>query len=53
MKKIFLTLILVIFVIPIGISQDLPSYVPTDGLIAITHSMEMQMMSVEMDIMEI
>jgi hypothetical protein len=34
MKKIFLTLILVLFVIPFGISQDLPSYVPTDGLVA-------------------
>ena len=34
MKKIFLTLTLVLFIIPIGISQDLPSYVPTDGLVA-------------------
>ena len=34
MKKIFLTLILVLFVIPFGISQDLPSYVPTNGLVA-------------------
>ena len=34
MKKLFLTLILVLFVIPIGISQDLPSYIPTDGLVA-------------------
>ena len=34
MKKIFLTLNLVLFIIPIGISQDLPSYVPTDGLVA-------------------
>ena len=34
MKKIFLTLILVLFVIPLGISQDLPSYVPTNGLVA-------------------
>ena len=34
MKQLFLTLTLVLFVIPLGISQDLPSYVPTDGLIA-------------------
>jgi len=34
MKKLFLTLTLVIFVIPFGMSQDLPAYVPTDGLIA-------------------
>ena len=34
MKRIFLSLTLVIFVIPFGMSQDLPSYVPTDGLIA-------------------
>ena len=34
MKKIFLTITLVLFIIPIGISQDLPSYVPTDGLVA-------------------
>ncbi len=34
MKRIFLTLTLVLFVIPLGISQDLPSYVPTDGLVA-------------------
>ncbi len=34
MKKIFLTLTLVLFVIPFGMSQDLPSYVPTDGLLA-------------------
>ena len=34
MKKLFLTLTLVLFVIPFGISQDLPSYVPTDGLVA-------------------
>ena len=34
MKKIFLTLTLVLFVIPFGISQELPSYVPTDGLVA-------------------
>ena len=33
MKKLFLTLTLVLFVIPFGISQDLPSYVPTDGLV--------------------
>ena len=34
MKRIFLNLTLVLFVIPFGISQDLPSYVPTDGLVA-------------------
>ena len=34
MKKIFLTLTLALFVIPLGISQDLPSYVPTNGLVA-------------------
>ena len=34
MKRLFLTLTLVLFMIPIGISQDLPSYVPTDGLVA-------------------
>ena len=34
MKKIFLTLTLVLLIIPIGISQDLPSYVPTGGLAA-------------------
>ena len=34
MKKIFLTLTLALFVIPFGMSQDLPSYVPTDGLVA-------------------
>ena len=34
MKKIFLTLILVLFVIPFGMSQELPSYVPTGGLAA-------------------
>jgi uncharacterized protein (TIGR02145 family) len=34
MKKIFLTLNLVLFVIPFVISQGLPSYVPTDGLVA-------------------
>lgn len=34
MKKIFLTLTLILFVIPFGISQDLPSYVPADGLVA-------------------
>ena len=33
MKRIFFTLTLVLFVIPFGISQDLPSYVPTDGLV--------------------
>jgi uncharacterized protein (TIGR02145 family) len=34
MKKLFLTLSLSILFIPFGISQDLPSYVPTDGLVA-------------------
>ena len=34
MKRILLTLTLVLFVIPFGISQDLPSYVPADGLVA-------------------
>ena len=34
MKRIFLTLTLALFVIPFGMSQDLPSYVPTDGLVA-------------------
>ena len=34
MKRIFLTLSLSILFIPFGISQDLPSYVPTDGLVA-------------------
>ena len=34
MKKLFLTLILVLFVIPFGMSQELPSYVPTNGLVA-------------------
>ena len=34
MKRLFLTLTLILFVIPLGISQDLPSYVPTDGLVA-------------------
>jgi len=34
MKRLFLTLTLALFVIPFGISQDLPSYVPTDGLVA-------------------
>ena len=34
MKRIFFTLTLVLFVIPFGISQDLPSYVPTDWLVA-------------------
>ena len=33
MKKIFLTLTFGLFIIPIGISQDLPPYVPTEGLI--------------------
>lgn len=34
MKKIFLTLTFTLLFIPFGISQDLPSYVPTDGLVA-------------------
>ena len=34
MKKIFLTITLALFVIPFGMSQDLPSYVPTNGLVA-------------------
>ena len=34
MKRIFLILALSILFIPTGISQDLPSYVPTDGLVA-------------------
>ena len=34
MKRIFLALTLVLFVIPFGVSQDLPSNIPTDGLIA-------------------
>jgi hypothetical protein len=34
MKKLFLTLSLSILFIPFGISQDLPSYVPTNGLVA-------------------
>ena len=32
MKRIFLALTLALFVIPFGISQDLPSYVPSEGL---------------------
>ena len=34
MKRILLTLTVSILFIPIGISQDLPSYVPSDGLVA-------------------
>ena len=34
MKKLFLNIILVLFVIPFGMSQELPSYVPTEGLVA-------------------
>ena len=34
MKKIFLTLTVSILFIPFGMSQELPSYVPTDGLVA-------------------
>ena len=34
MIRKFLNLTLVLFVIPFGMSQDLPSYVPSDGLVA-------------------
>ena len=34
MKKLFLTLTLVLFVIPFVMSQELSPYVPTDGLVA-------------------
>ena len=34
MKKIFLIIALSVLFIPTGISQDLPPYVPTDGLVA-------------------
>ena len=34
MKRMFLILTLSILFIPTGISQDLPTYVPTDGLVA-------------------
>ena len=34
MKRIFLITILSVLIIPTGISQDLPSYVPVDGLVA-------------------
>ena len=34
MKKIFLTLSFFLFIITIGTSQELPSYVPSDGLVA-------------------
>lgn len=34
MKSIFLFLTFTLFIIPLGISQDLPSYVPSDGLVA-------------------
>ena len=34
MNKLFLTLTFILFVIPFGMSQELPSYVPTDGLVA-------------------
>lgn len=33
MKKLFLTLTLVLFVIPFGMSQDLPSNIPANGLV--------------------
>ena len=34
MKRIKLTLTLVLFIAPIAKAQDLPSYIPTDGLVA-------------------
>ena len=34
MKQLFFTLTLSVIFIPFGISQDLPSYIPTDGLVA-------------------
>ena len=34
MKRVLLTLTLVLFIAPITIAQDLPSYIPTDGLVA-------------------
>ena len=34
MKRVFLALFLSILLIPFGLSQDLPSYIPTDGLVA-------------------
>lgn len=34
MKQLFFTLTLSVIFIPFGISQDLPSYIPTDGLLA-------------------
>ena len=34
MKRVLLTLTLVLFIAPIAKAQDLPSYIPTDGLVA-------------------
>ena len=34
MKRIILTLTLALFTLPILNAQDLPSYVPTEGLVA-------------------
>jgi hypothetical protein len=34
MKRILLTITLVLFIAPIAKAQDLPSYIPTDGLVA-------------------
>jgi len=34
MKLILLSISFILFVISFGVSQDLPSYIPTDGLIA-------------------
>ena len=34
MKRVLLTLTLVLFIMPIVKAQDLPSYIPTDGLVA-------------------
>ena len=34
MKRILLTLTLVLFIAPFAMAQDLHSYIPTDGLVA-------------------
>jgi len=34
MKRVLLTLTLVLFIAPFATGQDLPSYIPTDGLVA-------------------
>ena len=34
MKRVFLTLTIALFMIPFAKAQDLPSYIPTDGLVA-------------------